>query len=244
MAEFGDRLVDTEVIHVLTLGVAPYAQPKFAQQLPAQRLLHRQQRARRRQRGTGRLHADFPLASAGAVPFSAHRDRRGPGHGQPAGRARQLQPGRLGGHHQGGGRVRQAGHRPGQPAHAAHPRRLLPPCPADRLPGRARRAAPRVAQGRRAGRGHPSDRDAPGPAGPRRGNAATRHRPDSRRGSRPADRQERPGHSHRDVLRRCDQARPERQHHRPVQDAEPGQDRRQLCRRQPRAVRVHGQQPA
>jgi 4-hydroxybutyrate CoA-transferase len=31
MTEFGDRLDDTEVIHVLTLGVAPYAQPKYAQ---------------------------------------------------------------------------------------------------------------------------------------------------------------------------------------------------------------------
>lgn len=31
MTEFGDGLVDTELIHVLTLGVAPYAQPKFAQ---------------------------------------------------------------------------------------------------------------------------------------------------------------------------------------------------------------------
>ena len=30
MTEFGDRLDDTEVIHVLTLGVAPYAQPKYA----------------------------------------------------------------------------------------------------------------------------------------------------------------------------------------------------------------------
>ena len=31
MAEYGDHLSDTEVIHVLTLGVAPYAQAKFAQ---------------------------------------------------------------------------------------------------------------------------------------------------------------------------------------------------------------------
>ena len=30
MTEFGDRLVDTEVIHVLTLGVAPYAESKYA----------------------------------------------------------------------------------------------------------------------------------------------------------------------------------------------------------------------
>ena len=30
MAEFGDHLADTEVIHVLTLGVAPYAQAKYA----------------------------------------------------------------------------------------------------------------------------------------------------------------------------------------------------------------------
>ena len=30
MTEFGDRVDDTEVIHVLTLGVAPYAQPKYA----------------------------------------------------------------------------------------------------------------------------------------------------------------------------------------------------------------------
>jgi len=30
MTEFGDRLEDTEVIHVLTLGVAPYAEPKYA----------------------------------------------------------------------------------------------------------------------------------------------------------------------------------------------------------------------
>src|SRR5512136_1648067 len=30
MAEFGDHLSDTEVIHVLTLGVAPYAQAKYA----------------------------------------------------------------------------------------------------------------------------------------------------------------------------------------------------------------------
>ncbi len=31
MAEYGDHLADTEVVHVLTLGVAPYAQPRYAQ---------------------------------------------------------------------------------------------------------------------------------------------------------------------------------------------------------------------
>ncbi len=31
MAEAGDGLADTEVVHVLTLGVAPYAHPKYAQ---------------------------------------------------------------------------------------------------------------------------------------------------------------------------------------------------------------------
>ncbi len=31
MAEAGDSFTDTEVVHVLTLGVAPYAQPKYAQ---------------------------------------------------------------------------------------------------------------------------------------------------------------------------------------------------------------------
>ena len=50
MAEYGDHLADTEVIHVLTLGVAPYAEPKYAGEFPAQRLLHRQQRARRGER--------------------------------------------------------------------------------------------------------------------------------------------------------------------------------------------------
>ena len=30
MTEYGDHLDDTEVVHVLTLGVAPYAQPQFA----------------------------------------------------------------------------------------------------------------------------------------------------------------------------------------------------------------------
>ena len=30
MTEFGDRLVDTEIVHVLTLGVAPYAESKYA----------------------------------------------------------------------------------------------------------------------------------------------------------------------------------------------------------------------
>ena len=30
MAELGDNFTDTEVVHVLTLGVAPYAQPKYA----------------------------------------------------------------------------------------------------------------------------------------------------------------------------------------------------------------------
>jgi acyl-CoA hydrolase len=30
MAAYGDHLADTEVIHVLTLGVAPYAEPKYA----------------------------------------------------------------------------------------------------------------------------------------------------------------------------------------------------------------------
>ena len=30
MTEFGDNYTDTEVVHVLTLGVAPYAQPKYA----------------------------------------------------------------------------------------------------------------------------------------------------------------------------------------------------------------------
>jgi acyl-CoA hydrolase/GNAT superfamily N-acetyltransferase len=31
MAAYGDHLADTEIVHVLTLGVAPYAQAKFAQ---------------------------------------------------------------------------------------------------------------------------------------------------------------------------------------------------------------------
>lgn len=35
LAQYGDHLADTEIVHVLTLGVAPYAQPKYAQNFRA-----------------------------------------------------------------------------------------------------------------------------------------------------------------------------------------------------------------
>jgi hypothetical protein len=85
MIGFGDRLDDTEVIHVLTLGVAPYAQPKYAQDFrPSAFFIGNSVRD-----AVNAARADYPdrpLAMATGVPFAAHCDRRSPGDGQPTGR--------------------------------------------------------------------------------------------------------------------------------------------------------------
>jgi acetyltransferase len=60
----------------------------------------------------------------------------------------------------------------------------------------------------------------------------------------PADEQARSGHPHGDVLGRGAEADRGRGYHGQVQDAAQGQDCRQLCGRQPAAVPVPGQQPA
>ncbi len=66
----------------------------------------------------------------------------------PAGRARHVQPRRLGGHRQERRGERQPRHRPGQPAHAAHAGRQLPPRLRHRRPRARRRAAHRGAAAR------------------------------------------------------------------------------------------------
>ena len=60
MVAEGGHLADNEILHLLTLGSAPYVQVGVAETIPAHRILHRSQRARGRGLRSGRLHAGVP----------------------------------------------------------------------------------------------------------------------------------------------------------------------------------------
>ena len=116
---------DTEVLERADHGRRPLHRPEVLRSLPCQRVLHRQQRARRGGPGPGGLHADLLLADPRDVPLGPPADRRRPDHGQPAGPVRVLQPRRVGRHDAVRRAVRQTAGRPGQPLHAAHARQQL-----------------------------------------------------------------------------------------------------------------------
>ena len=99
---------------------------------------------------------------------------------------------------------------------------------------------------RRAGgdhRGEPRHRRAGGRPRARRGDAADRHRRGSHRGPLLAQEPPRPGHPHRDAFRRSDGAGEARRRQRPPEDARPGQDGGQLPHGQPRALRLGAREP-
>ena len=176
--------------------------PEVLRPVSRQRVLHRQQRARRGGPGAGGLHADLLLADPRDVPLRPPADRRRPDHGQPAGPVRLLQPGRLGRHDACRRAVRQAAGGPGQPLHAAHARQQLHPRARHRLPGAARRTAADLAGHRQPRRDDAQDRQQRGQPGLRRRHPAAGHRPAARHGAGRTDRPQRPGHPHRDVLGR------------------------------------------
>ena len=127
---------DTEVLHVWSLGVAPYADERFKDYLPAQLVLHRRTaRADAVNRGA----ADYTPVLLSAVPRLFRRgivtDRRGAHDPDvPARRAWLCKPGHQRGHRAGGRGGGQGRDRPGQRQHAARPRRDLPERRRHRLP--------------------------------------------------------------------------------------------------------------
>ena len=76
-------------------------------------------------KGLGDYTPDFSLRHSAPVRLRPDAAGRGPDSGDAAGRIRHVQPRRVGGHRQERGRERLAGHRPGQPQHAAHAGRFL-----------------------------------------------------------------------------------------------------------------------
>ena len=84
LVEHGEHLADNEIVHLLTLGPAPYVEPELAAPLPPHRLLHRRQRARGGAGGPRRLHAGVPLRDPRAHPLAPRAHRRGAHPGEPA----------------------------------------------------------------------------------------------------------------------------------------------------------------
>ena len=75
------ELPDTEIVHLLTFGDAPYAHRELAAVLPRQQLLHRRERPRHHPGRAGRLHADLPLRHPAPVQLRPAAARRGPDPG-------------------------------------------------------------------------------------------------------------------------------------------------------------------
>ena len=63
-----EDLSDTEIVHILTLGVATYAEPRFGQRFRHNAYFIGSQRARGCGAGASRLHPHLPLRDSRAVP--------------------------------------------------------------------------------------------------------------------------------------------------------------------------------
>ena len=94
---------------------------------PREQLFHRRKRARHHPGRSGRLHAHSPVGHPAPVRFRPAPARRGADSCHAAGPIRHVQPRRVGGHREERHRKRLAGHRAGQPEHAADAGRLLHP---------------------------------------------------------------------------------------------------------------------
>ena len=117
---------DVEIVHLMTMGKRAVRGAGDGGTLPAQRHVHRRQRARGGERRPRRLHAGVPERDRGAVRERAIAAGRGADPGIAAGRARLLLAGRGRGHDHDGGALRQVRGRAGERPDAAHLRRLLP----------------------------------------------------------------------------------------------------------------------
>ena len=115
LVQTSSRLSDTEVVQVLTLGVAPYADPKYATSFRANAFFIGESL----RNAVNDARADYTPIFLSHVPGLFKTGRAAIDvaldHGQPARRARLLQPGRLRGHHQGGRRIGQTAGGSGQP---------------------------------------------------------------------------------------------------------------------------------
>ena len=154
------ELENVEVVHILTLAPAPYVAPGYGGPLPTPVPLHRRQRPRRCQRGTGRFRAHPPPRCSRPDLARPDARRRGPDSHLAPRRARFLLLRGRCRRHQDGRRACPHGDRPGQSADAAHPRRLLRPRLQAHPGGRGRSAAHRTPDVGRGIRGGAQDRRA------------------------------------------------------------------------------------
>jgi hypothetical protein len=104
------ELPDTEIVHLLTFGDAPYAHRELAQYFRVNSFFIAEN-----------VRHSAPVRQR---PVAA---RRGPHSRHAAGRAWHVQLRRVGGHHPQRRRERRARHRAGEPEHAAHTGRLFHP---------------------------------------------------------------------------------------------------------------------
>ncbi len=178
MVRDGDHLADNEVLHILTLGPAPYVAPGLSNRFRHTAFFIGPNVREAVQSGR----ADFmPVFLSEIPPLIRSRrvkvdvaliqvsppDERGL---RQLGRIGRRRASRVGGG--------KSGDRPGELQHAAHVRRVAGPGFEDRLPGADGRAAVRAAR-RAPRRDHRGNWPARRQSHPRRSDVADRHRPHS-----------------------------------------------------------------
>ena len=129
-----ENLDDAEIVHIMTLGVAPYAEPRFDQRFRHNAFfIGANMRA-----AVAEGRADYTPIFLSEIPAlfrtRPHGHRRGAHPGLRARRARLLLVRRLDRHRQVGRRERPGRHRRGQQPGTPRARRLLHPRPRHRLP--------------------------------------------------------------------------------------------------------------
>ena len=233
---------DAEVLHIRTLGVAPYADEKFKSNFRHNSFFIGDSTRGAVNKGL----ADYTPVNLSQVPGLF---RRGLEHVDVALLQTSLpdEHGYLSVGHQ--CRYRQGCRRDGpgsggsgQPPHAAGPRRHLPPHRRHRFPGSLRRTPARILSRRRHGN-RPADRQLRGPSCRRRRYDPGRLRDDSQRDRRQSLREEAPGHphgAHQRRHRRADEAGHRRQL---PQDRQPRKDRRHVLHGEAIHLRIPPRQP-
>ena len=116
------KLPDTEIVHLLTLGDAPYADKKLAPYFRINSFFHRRERPRHYSRRLRRLYADLPFRPPAAILERPVAVGCGDDSCLATRRSRHVQPGGLCRYRQERGRKCRVGHRAGEPPNAAHPR--------------------------------------------------------------------------------------------------------------------------
>ena len=158
LAEHSKHIYDAHIIHMLTVGDAPYADEQYRERFKMNSFFVADNVRHALEQGFGDYTPIFLSEIPDEFESGPHAHRRGADQRHPAGRQRTVQLRRLGGHHQIRGRQRQDRHRPGQHQHAAHARRQLHPRKHDRHARAVRRAARDRARARADGSAAPHRR--------------------------------------------------------------------------------------